>query len=165
MLLAALNEEHGIGSTVKDLKRFLGDPVFLVIDGRSVDKTVKIAKNFGVTILKQLGNGKCNAITQGIECKNFSGKYAIIIDADFTYPAKFIPYMVKILDKRPQVGMVCGNRFNDKYVRSGMKNMFFSEIEFYLLLIIYLMEFILTIRYLDYELFVGIYLGIGVLNP
>ena len=125
MLLAALNEEHGIGPTIKDLKRFLGDPVFLVIDGRSVDKTVKIAKNFGVTILKQLGNGKCNAITQGIEYTTFSGKYAVIVDADFTYPAEFIPCMIKILDKRPQVGMVCGNRFSDKYVRSGMKNMFF----------------------------------------
>ena len=125
MLLAALNEEHGIGSTIKDLKRFLGDPVFLVIDGGSVDRTVKIAQNFGVSILKQLGNGKCNAIAQGIRCTKFFGKYVVIVDADFTYPAEFIPCMIKILDKRPQVGMVCGNRFNDKYVRRGMKNMFF----------------------------------------
>jgi len=125
VLIVALNEEHGIGPTIKDLKRFLGDSDFLVLDGRSVDKTVKIAKKFGVTVIQQLGYGKGNAVAQGIRSSNFFGEYIVMIDADFTYPAKFIPDMVKILDTNSKVGMVCGNRFNNKYFPQGMNKTFF----------------------------------------
>ena len=67
---------------------------FLVLDGRSVDKTVEIAKKFGVTVKQQLGYGKGDAIAQGIRSSDFFGDYVVMIDADFTYPAKFIPDMV-----------------------------------------------------------------------
>ncbi|MHA2324122.1 MAG: glycosyltransferase family 2 protein, partial [Promethearchaeota archaeon] len=125
VVMAALNEEQGIGPTIKEIKRFLDDPVFLVIDGRSVDRTIEIAKNLDVEILAQRGRGKGDAVAQGIKFANFEGKYVVMIDSDFTYPAKFIPQMVKVLDQRPRVGMVCGNRFNDKYCRRGMKRRFF----------------------------------------
>lgn len=125
MLLAALNEEHGIGPTIKDLKQYLVNPAILVIDGRSVDRTVKIAQRFDIAVLRQQGTGKGNAIAQGIRHTSFSGDYAVIIDADFTYPAEFIPHLVEVLDSRPEVGMVCGSRFNDEYVMSDMKSMFF----------------------------------------
>lgn len=125
VLIVALNEEHGIGPTIKDLKRFSADSDFLVLDGRSVDKTVEIAKKFGVTVKQQLGYGKGDAIAQGIRSSDFFGDYVVMIDADFTYSAKFIPEMVKILEKNSKVGMVCGNRFNDKYSPIGMNKMFF----------------------------------------
>ena len=124
VLLAALNEEQGIGATIEELKYFLDDFKLLVIDGQSEDRTIEIAKKFNSDIIGQLGRGKGDAIAHGIKLADFSGKYAIMIDADFTYPAEFIPQMVKILDERPQVGMVCGCRFNDKYTRRGMKNKF-----------------------------------------
>jgi len=125
VLLAALNEEHGIGPTIKDLKHFLIDSDFLVVDGRSVDKTVKISERFGVTVLRQLGTGKGNAIAQGIRSTDFSGKYVVLVDSDYTYPAEFIPDMVKILDNNSEVGMVCGERFNAKYVSKGVNKLFF----------------------------------------
>ena len=37
--------------------------------------------------------------------------YVIITDADFTYPAKYVPEMIQKLEKNPHIGMVCGNRF------------------------------------------------------
>ena len=101
------------------------DPDFLVVDGKSIDETVKIAERFGVKVLKQLGSGKGNAIAQGIRSTDFSGKYVVLIDSDYTYPAEFIPDMVKILEKNSKVGMVCGKRFNDKYVSKSMKKLFF----------------------------------------
>ncbi len=125
VLIAALNEERGIGPTIKDLKRFLGDSDFLVLDGRSVDKTVEIAKKFGVKVIQQLGYGKGDAVAQGIRSSDFFGEYIVMVDADFTYSAKFIPDMVKILEKNSKVGMVCGNRFNAKYSPLGMKKIFF----------------------------------------
>jgi dolichol-phosphate mannosyltransferase len=42
----------------------------------------------------------------------------VFIDADFTYPAEYIPRMIGILEENPDVGMVCGNRF-DKPFRLG----------------------------------------------
>ena len=125
VLLAALNEEKGIGPTIEELKRFLSNPTLLVIDGRSIDKTIAIAKNFGAKILKQSGRGKGDAIAQGIRFSDFNGKYVAMIDADYTYPASFIPKMAKILDDNPDVGMVCGNRFDKGSYRNGMKKIFF----------------------------------------
>jgi glycosyltransferase involved in cell wall biosynthesis len=83
----------------------------LVVDGRSTDRTVEIAKNLGATVLLQDGLGKGNAISKAISHIDPAAKYVVLTDADFTYPAQYIPSMVQILEKAPKVGMVCGNRF------------------------------------------------------
>lgn len=44
-IIAALNEEEGIGLTIQELRRYLDNPRVLVVDGRSIDRTVEIAKN------------------------------------------------------------------------------------------------------------------------
>jgi dolichol-phosphate mannosyltransferase len=41
--------------------------------------------------------------------------YIVFTDADYTYPAEYIPRMVEILDQNPRVGMVLGNRFKGQY--------------------------------------------------
>jgi dolichol-phosphate mannosyltransferase len=38
-----------------------------------------------------------------------------MIDADFTYPAKYIPKMIQALENDPSIGMVIGNRFNEEF--------------------------------------------------
>jgi dolichol-phosphate mannosyltransferase len=123
--MAALNEEQGIGPTIQEIKHFLKDPAFLVVDGNSLDKTCEIAKKFDAEIVEQPRRGKGDAIACGVRRADFDGKYVVMIDSDFTYPAEFIPRMLKILDERPLVGMVCGNRFNDKYAMEGMERRFF----------------------------------------
>ena len=125
VIMATLNEELGIGPTIKEIKSYLNNPAFLIIDGNSVDKTIEVAKNFKAEILEQPRSGKGDAIGYGLKYAKFKGKYAIIIDSDFSYPAEFIPKMVKVLEKYPHIGMVCGNRFNDKYQMRGMKKRFF----------------------------------------
>ena len=124
VVLATLNEEQGITPTIKELKNVLEDPEFLVIDGRSIDGTIECVKKLNVEIFEQMGKGKGDAIAQGIRFADFSGKYVVLVDADFTYPAEFIPAMLRILDKRPWVGMVCGNRFNNIYSIRGMKGLY-----------------------------------------
>jgi dolichol-phosphate mannosyltransferase len=42
-------------------------------------------------------------------------RYVVFTDADFTYPAEYVPKMVEILDQDPKVGMVIGNRFNGEH--------------------------------------------------
>src|SRR3990170_3461865 len=46
--------------------------------------------------------------------------------ADFTYPAKYVLEMIRILNENPRVGMVTGNRFNQSLNSSAMKNPFYA---------------------------------------
>jgi glycosyltransferase involved in cell wall biosynthesis len=112
LVIAALNEEQGIGPTLTEFLDVLKLPRVLVIDGHSRDKTVEIAKNLGAEIAFQDGNGKGNAIAKALEHIDFNVKYVVLTDADHTYPAESVPEMIQILERDPKVGMVCGNRFS-----------------------------------------------------
>jgi len=114
VLVAALNEEEGIGQTLSELKKTLDRSTLLVVDGNSTDKTVEIARVMGAEVLVQRGRGKGDAIGQAIMHVNGGVKYVVFIDADFTYPSGYLPEMVRILEENPSVGMVCGNRFGDE---------------------------------------------------
>jgi dolichol-phosphate mannosyltransferase len=123
-IIAALNEEEGIGLTIQELYRYLDNPHVLVVDGRSVDRTVEIAKNFNAAIVFQGGKGKGDALACAIREVTSDFEYVVLTDADYTYPAEFVPEMIKILDENPRIGMVCGNRFNSHMNLDAMRNMF-----------------------------------------
>ena len=125
VIIAALNEEEGIKPTLAELMEVLEDPRYLVVDGNSVDRTVEVAKELGAEVLFQEGSGKGRAIAQAIEHIDSDVKYVILIDADFTYPAKCVPEMIQILEENPEVGMVTGNRFNHHLKLSAMKSPLF----------------------------------------
>jgi len=125
VIIAALNEEEGIGPTLAELREVLDDPFYLVVDGNSADRTVEIAKELGAEVFTQEGRGKGNAISQAIENINHDPEYVVFIDADFTYPAKYILDMIQILEEKPSVGMVLGNRFNHLLRPAAIKSPFY----------------------------------------
>jgi len=125
VIIAALNEEEGIGPTIEELKMTLEDPTYLVVDGNSVDRTVEIATKMGAEVFVQEGSGKGRAVAQAIQYIDSGARYVVFIDADFTYPARYIPRMVQILEDDPDVGMVVGNRFNHSLKLSSMKSLYF----------------------------------------
>ena len=125
VVIAALNEEEGIGPTLAELRKVLEDPRYLAVDGNSTDRTVEIAKEMGAEVLFQEGSGKGDAIAQAIRCVDLDVKYVLLIDADFTYPAEYLPRMIRILEENPEVGMVIGNRFNHLYKLRSMTNPFY----------------------------------------
>ena len=125
LIVAALNEEHGIGPTLID---FLNEGVtrrIIVVDGYSQDRTVEIAKNLGAEIAFQDGMGKGNAIAKALERLDSSVKYIVLTDGDYTYPAEYVPEMIEILEKYPNVGMVCGNRFGVHIDPKAVKGSFY----------------------------------------
>lgn len=126
VIIAALNEEQGIGSTIAELREILQDPFCLVVDGRSVDRTIEIAKELGAEVLIQKGLGKGNAVSEALTNIVHNPKYVVFTDADFTYPAKPILDMIGILEEKPFVGMVTGNRFNHLLTPAAMKNPFYA---------------------------------------
>jgi dolichol-phosphate mannosyltransferase len=125
VLIAALNEEEGIGPTLSELKKTLDKPILLVIDGNSTDKTAEIARVMGADVLVQRGKGKGDAIGQAIMHVNDGVKYVALIDADYTYPAAYLPVMIKVLEENPRVGMVCGNRFKDELDLGRFHDLFY----------------------------------------
>ena len=118
VVIATLNEEEGIGPTIDELQKVLDNPYLVIVDGNSVDRTIEIAKNMGADVLLQEGTGKGDAMFQGYQ--NLSSKVPFIVftDADYTYPAEYVPEMVRILEENPDVGMVIGNRFKGQHNHS-----------------------------------------------
>ena len=125
VILAALNEEAGIRLSLAELKMVLGDSKHLVVDGNSVDRTAKFAEEMGAEVLFQNGSGKGQAIAQAIKHVNSDIQYVVFTDADYTYPVKCVPEMIRILEENPEVGMVTGNRFTHSLTSSAMKSFFF----------------------------------------
>jgi glycosyltransferase involved in cell wall biosynthesis len=126
VVVAALNEESGIGPTISEIQEVLTNPHLLVVDGNSKDKTAEIAKSMGADVSLQIGVGKGDAMLQGIKSLHPDTRYVVFTDADYTYPAEFIPEMVKILEQSPHIGMVVGDRFHgsENYDQSSM-NIFY----------------------------------------
>jgi dolichol-phosphate hexosyltransferase len=111
VVIATLNEEEGIGPTIDEMQKVFKNPYLVVVDGNSVDRTLEIAKNMGADVLLQEGTGKGDAMFQGFKQLGTRVPYVVFTDADYTYPAEFVPGMIDVLDKNPEVGMVIGNRF------------------------------------------------------
>jgi len=125
VIIAALNEENGIGLSLAELRKVLADARYLVVDGNSVDRTIEFAKEMGAEILFQESTGKGEAIAQAIKSVDSDVNYVVFTDADYTYPTKCVPEMIRILEENPEVGMVTGNRFNHSLRLSAMKSFFF----------------------------------------
>ena len=115
VVIATLNEEEGVAPTISELQDVLGDPYLVVVDGNSVDRTIEIAKNMGADVLLQEGTGKGDAMFQGFSNIGSKVPFVVFTDADYTYPAEYVPRMVEILEKNPDVGMVIGNRFRGEH--------------------------------------------------
>jgi dolichol-phosphate mannosyltransferase len=124
VIIAALNEEEGIGLTINEINANLDNPRVLVVDGRSTDRTVEVAKDMGAEITFQDGLGKGDALAKGLEYLDPTIDYVVITDADYTYPAQYVPEMIRILQENPDVGMVCGNRFNNNLDAKVLPNVF-----------------------------------------
>jgi dolichol-phosphate mannosyltransferase len=125
VIMAALNEEEGIGPTIDDLKHCLRKADILVVDGKSVDHTIRIAKDRGTEILVQEGKGKGKAIAQAVQRIGEEVDFVVFIDGDFTYPAEFLPSMIDMLHDNPEVGMITGNRFNGHFRLTSMHNILY----------------------------------------
>ena len=65
-IIAASNEAPGIGLTIAEMKDTLNEISVLVVDGRSSDRTVEIAKNLGAKVVCQDGIGKGDALAKAL---------------------------------------------------------------------------------------------------
>jgi len=125
VLIPALNEEEGIKATISELSETIHAQRILVVDGHSSDRTVEVAKDCGADIIFQDGKGKGDAIAKAVHFIDADAKYVVITDADYTYPAEYLPEMIQILESLSWAGMVCGNRFYKKPKNSAFQRKFY----------------------------------------
>jgi Glycosyl transferase family 2 len=114
IVLPTLNEEEGLIRTIGDLpldrlarlsSEFSGLAArLLIVDGGSTDHTLEIARTHGIPVLSQTGRGKGQGIRQALAWLHAKRvRYAVVLDADFTYPASMIPAIVHLLDSGSQL--------------------------------------------------------------
>jgi dolichol-phosphate mannosyltransferase len=125
VLIPTLNEEEGLGPTVLEVMQFLGSAYVLVVDGNSSDGTVDVAKRLGLDVVFQDGKGKGDAVAKAIKSLKVDPRYVVFIDADYTYPAEYIPRMIRVLEGNPEVGMVCGDRFDKPFSMANVRSAYY----------------------------------------
>ncbi|MEM3838066.1 MAG: glycosyltransferase family 2 protein [Fervidicoccaceae archaeon] len=105
VIIPTLNEKESIGLVLKELFE-VGIPKnnIIIVDGRSTDGTDKIAKDMEVRIIYQDGKGKADAVKKGLSLADT--KYAIVMDGDYTYPAKYIPYLLETAQRKNCVEVI-----------------------------------------------------------
>jgi len=112
IVIPAYNEESGIALVIAEIRRVLGTypaPVeIIVVDDGSTDATARAASLAGARVMRHRSNrGYGAGLKTGIAAATHD--QIIIIDADGTYPASYIP---TLLEKLERADMVVGSRVN-----------------------------------------------------
>jgi glycosyltransferase involved in cell wall biosynthesis len=97
IILPTLNEEKGIVETLKQINRLDIDKEVLVVDGLSTDSTVRNAEACGAKVVFEKRKGKGIAMSTGVE--NAKANIVCFLDGDGTYPPRFIPKMLELIEK------------------------------------------------------------------
>lgn len=120
VLLPALNEVEAVGTVIDRVPvRALGragyDVRVCVVDGRSTDGTLDVARERGAEVFVQTGAGKGNGVRQALDylmARPRSGSAEplyVMLDSDGTYPPEQIHRLLAALESGADV--VLGSRF------------------------------------------------------
>lgn len=109
VVLPTLNEKDGLAHTLEEIPL---EPMMasgwavkrLVVDGGSTDGTLEVARKWGVPVLPQATRGKGAAIREALEwLAACHVRFAVVLDADCTYPGVMVPAMAQLLDAGSQL--------------------------------------------------------------
>jgi dolichol-phosphate mannosyltransferase len=93
--LPAYNEEAAIGQVLDEISSLSVPTKVLVINNNSKDKTEEIALSKGAYVITESRQGKGYAVSTGI--KAIDTPFTVMMDADGTYPAAYVPMMLGYL--------------------------------------------------------------------
>jgi glycosyltransferase involved in cell wall biosynthesis len=100
VILPTLNEEQTIGKVIDEIPRQALEQAgyavqVLVVDGKSTDRTRQIAEQKGASVIVEPRKGKGIAVTTALRVVD--ADFIFMLDADYTYPASYIPDMLRLL--------------------------------------------------------------------
>lgn len=124
-LIPCYNEEGGIGAVIKSfpiekIHAHAFDLEIVVIDNNSSDRTGKIARSLGATVLHEPQKGKGNAIRRGFEYACRDADYIVMLDGDDTYRPEEILRLVEPLHSG-FCSVVIGSRLGGRITEGSMK--------------------------------------------
>jgi len=123
IILPTLNEEQTIGQVIDEIPRSslegAGYKVrLLVVDGDSTDRTREIAAEKGAGIIIERRRGKGIAVSKALS--PVEADFIFMLDADYTYPAGYIPDMLKLLEGHHAV---IGSRMRGRREKGAMSRL------------------------------------------
>lgn len=110
ILIPCYNEELTISKVIMDFRREVPEAKIYVYDNNSTDKTIEIAKQLDVIIVKEFRQGKGNVVRSMF--LDIDADYYVMVDGDDTYPAEFIHDLLKPLINK-EADMVIGDRLTN----------------------------------------------------
>jgi len=124
IILPTLNEEETIGRVIDEIPRdILEDKGYLVkvlvVDGNSTDLTRQIARERGAEVIIEPRKGKGRAMRTAFE--QIKADFVFMLDADYTYPAAYIPDMLDMLQQGYDV--VIGSRLKGERQKGSMSRL------------------------------------------
>jgi glycosyltransferase involved in cell wall biosynthesis len=133
IVIPVKNEEGAIGHVIDELHQE-GYTNILVVDGYSTDRTAEVAKSKpGVVFIQQHGKGKTGAVKTAIE--HVTTPYMLIVDGDYTYPAKDIQNLLahcssyaQVIGVREKTNISPLHRFGNKIITSTFNLLFGAHI-------------------------------------
>jgi len=117
IVVPAYNEEDNIVQTVQDINKAVKNCDILVVNDCSKDRTLEILnglkkKHKNLRVLSHKRNGGYGAALK-TGFAHAKTKYVAFLDADLTYPPRYVPIMLNKL-KRENLDVVWGNRFGGR---------------------------------------------------
>lgn len=124
IILPTLNEQETIGKVIDEIPRAIlqerGYQVrVLVVDGDSTDLTRQIAQEKGAQVIIEPRKGKGRAVRTAFE--QVEADFVFMLDADYTYPAAYIPDMLDMLHRGCDV--VIGSRLKGEREKRAMSRL------------------------------------------
>jgi len=123
IVLPTLNEEQTIGRVIDEIPRKTLEGAgykvrLLVVDGNSADRTRQIAEEKGASIVTERRRGKGIAVTKALSAVD--ADFIFMLDTDYTYPAGYIPDMLKLLEEHHAV---IGSRMRGRRQKGAMSRL------------------------------------------
>lgn len=90
----------------------------VVVDDRSTDDSVSIAKSMGVTVISTPENGG-PAVARNLGAASASGEILFFVDSDGALAPDAVATAVALLEQDPELGAVCGIEDPDPLIRDS----------------------------------------------
>ncbi len=122
--MPALNEEATVGKVIAEVPRQMLEEkgyriTIVVVDNGSTDRTRETALQSGAEVLIEPRRGKGRAVRAAFE--RVKADFIFMLDADYTYPATYIPEMLAVLEQGYPV--VIGSRLKGKLEPGAMSRL------------------------------------------
>jgi dolichol-phosphate mannosyltransferase len=104
--------ERAVGRVIDEIRSLPIPSTYqiIVVDHKSTDGTVEEALSRGIPVMRESQPGKGIAVRNAL--KTFETDYTVMLDADFTYPAAYIPRILEGLDSGAEV-VACYRHFKE----------------------------------------------------